>query len=442
MTTLVIGNAYNEHLVGDLAAMTPERLTSLGSVAPRLAWLLEPGDALVMPEPADPEFLRYLFALKGMTPDDVTVLVPPPGQLGEAILTADRLLHPVFVEQLRSVVAGSAIDTVLPYSFDSVIAELTRQLGLDKDTPGFGFLEEGGSDLLNSKCAFRAVAAGVGLPLAEGVATGEREVAEAFAARMLAGGRPVIVKQDHNAGCYGNDILAPYDGINPIGASRAAVLRDADEIARHFDGHWASYTDGGRLSVVVERYYPDSVPLTAELEIDDQGIFRHHVAGMRMRPMLDGIAISTACTTQERRERFADGAFDLCVPVRAMGYRGHINVDVIITPAGEMFFSEFNGRLGGTTHLHHIGTRFLGDRYDTGHTMLTRNRWKVASMERAQAALVERNLTFDPVTGRGVLVTCDATQRCGTVEYCAVADDPETALAMELALTGVASEVS
>ncbi|RSS80797.1 peptide ligase PGM1-related protein [Streptomyces sp. WAC06614] len=434
MSTLVIGNAYNEHLVGDLGALTPERRDALGNISLRLAWLLEPGDVLVVPQPVTPAFLHHLLDLKGLSADEVTVLVPPPGRFGDGILTGDRLLDPGFVERLRPVLAENAVDTVLPYAFDSAVAELARLLGLDKGTPGFGFLEEGGTDLLNSKCAFRAIAAGRGLPMAEGVATGDRAVAQGFAARMLAGGRPVIVKQDHHAGGYGNDILAPHPGVDPIGASRAVLLQDPAAVARHFDTHWAAYTGGGRHPVVVERYHPDSVPLTAELEIHDDGVDLHHVAMMRMRPVLDGIAISPACQTEEQRTAFADGARDLCVPVRAMGYRGLINIDVILTPDGEMLFSEFNGRLGGTTHLHHIGTRFLGSDYATRSTMLTRNSWRVGSMEQARAYLAERGLAFDPATGHGVLVTCDSTRRCGTVEYCIVADDPDTARATERAL--------
>ncbi|MEU8844036.1 peptide ligase PGM1-related protein [Streptomyces roseus] len=435
MSTLVIGNAFNEHLVGDLGAMTPERQGILGSCGGRLTWLLEPGDVLVLPQTPAPAFLNYVFGLKGLAPDAVTVLVPPPGRYGEGVLTGDRLLAPAFLERLRSVVAGNDVDTVLPYSFDSAVAELTRELGLAKGTPGFPFLDEGGTDLLNSKCAFRAIAAGVGLPLAEGVATGDRSVAQAFAERMLAGGRPVIVKQDHNAGCFGNDILAPHPGVDPIGASRAVVLTEPAAVARHFDTHWDAYTGGGRLSLVVERYYPDSVPLTAELEIGDNDVLLHHVAAMRMHPMLDGIAISGSSATADRHREFAEGSVDLCAAVRAMGYRGHINIDVILTPEGEMFFSEYNGRLGGTTHLHHIGTRFLGRGYDTARTMLTRNSsWRVPSVVRALAVLAERNLTFDPVTGSGVLITCDYTRHWGAVEYCAVADTPEEATEMECVL--------
>lgn len=446
MNTLVIANAFNEHLVGDLETMTPERQGHLGSCGGRLTWLLEPGDVLVLPQTPDPAFLDYVLDLKGLTPDEVTVLVPPPGRFGEGVLTGDRLLAPAFLELLRSAVARNDVGTVLPYSFDSAVAELTRELGLEKGTPGFPFLDEGGTDLLNSKCAFRAIAAGVGLPLAEGVATGDRAVAQAFAERMLAGGRPVIVKQDHNAGCFGNDILAPHPGVAPIGASRSVVLAEPAAVARHFDTHWDAYTGGGRLSLVVERYYPDSVPLTAELEIGDEEASLHHIAAMRMHPMLDGIEISDSCATADRRRAFAEGSVDLCAAARAMGYRGHINIDVILTPGGQMFFSEYNGRLGGTTHLHRIGSQFLGPGYDTSRTMLTRNSWKMPSVDRAQAVLAERDLAFDPATGRGVLLACDYTRHAGAVEYCIVADTREEAREMEHVLleasTGASPAVS
>ncbi|MFE5541039.1 peptide ligase PGM1-related protein [Streptomyces sp. NPDC056519] len=109
---------------------------------------------------------------------------------------------------------------------------------------------------------------------------------------------------------------------------------------------------------------------------------------------------------------------------------------MILTPAGEMFFSEFSGGLGGTTHLHLIGSRFLGPDYGTSHTMLTRNSGEVPSLEAARAHLLALGLAFDPATGSGVLVTYDRTRRSGTLECCAVADTPEAAPAMEDALSG------
>ncbi|MFE2476121.1 hypothetical protein [Streptomyces sp. NPDC059389] len=94
--------------------MTPEREGHLGSCGGRLTWLLEPGGVLVLPQAPDPAFLDYVLELKGLTPDAVTVLVPPPGRFGEGVLTGDRLLAPAFLELLRSAVARNDVSTVLP----------------------------------------------------------------------------------------------------------------------------------------------------------------------------------------------------------------------------------------------------------------------------------------------------------------------------------------
>lgn len=434
MSTLVIGNTYNEHLVGDLDAFAAADRRSAGNIALRLSWLLEPGDALVLPQAPSTGFMRHLLALKGIPADSVTVLVPPPGRYGTDVLSRERLLDDRFAERVRSVVAAQGIHRVLPYSFDSTVAQLVRRLGLEAGTPGFAFLEAGGSDLLNSKAVFRAMASGVGVPLAPGTVTASRDAATAFVNQLMEAGKPVIVKQDVHAGGFGNDILSPYDGVQPIGAPRTVVLRSPQAVAEHIDRHWRAYTSGGRHQVVVERYFPDSVALGAEVSVTDDGISVRHIGEMRMAPIFDGIAIPGCVASAAQQESYRDMMRRLCVPLQAMGYRGYINIDGILTPSGDVMLTEFNGRLGGTTHLHWIGETFLGPDYAREHLLVTRNRWKVPSLEQTLARLRDRGLSFDRARGHGVIVTNDQVSQSGGVEYCAVAGDRRGAELLEKAL--------
>ncbi|RCV48913.1 preATP grasp domain-containing protein [Marinitenerispora sediminis] len=438
MGTLLVGNPYNEHLVGDLDGFTPASRRAVGNSGLRMAWLAGPGDAVVAAQDVDPGFLRYLLGLKGLPADSVSLLIPPPGRFGTDVLTRDRLLHPEFVEQARRVVAENGIDRVLPFSFDPVVVALARELGLSDATPGFAFLAAAGHDLLNSKSAFRAIAAGLGLPLAEGVVADARQEAEAFAAGLLAEGRAVIVKQDFHAGGYGNEILAPAPGVEQVGASRLTVLRGRAEAARHFERHWHRYAEGGG-KVVLEHYLPDSVPLGSEVEVAAEAVTGRHACEMRMAPVFDGIVIPGTATTEEVRRTFMDAVLALCEPVRAMGYRGLINVDGIATPDGRVLLTEFNGRLGGTTHLHWFGTNLVGADYLGSRLLVTRNRWRVPSLAAAIGALEAAGLAFDPGRRRGVVIACDHSRQAGAVEYCAIAEDRRDAEEMEKTLADLFS---
>ncbi|GAA1573478.1 peptide ligase PGM1-related protein [Actinomadura kijaniata] len=437
MSTLLIGNPFNEHLIGDLAALPPGARRTGGNSALRMAWLAEPGDVVVVAQHVDPVYLRYLLELKGLDPGSVTVLVPPPGPFGDDVLTRERLLHADFLEKARRLVQDNGIDRVLPYSFNPTVAALTRELDLRDGTPGFGFLDAGGHDLLNSKSAFRALGAGLGLPLPEGVATRSRAEAEAFAATMLSAGEPVIVKQDYNAAAHGNEILAPRPGVPQVGAPRLAVLGGPGEVTRHFDAAWPFYTNGDRDKVVVEHYLAGSVPLGSEFEITAGDVVERHACEMRMEPVFSGIVIPGMETSPDARRAFLDQARALCEPIRAMGYRGLINIDGLAAPDGRVLVGEFNGRLGGTTHLHWLGERLVGPGYLDERLLVTRNRWSVPALDAALSALRAGGLAFDTADRRGVVIMCDHTRASGAVEYCVVAEDAGDAREMEGRLAGL-----
>ncbi|MFI6519871.1 peptide ligase PGM1-related protein [Spirillospora sp. NPDC050679] len=435
MSTLLIGNPFNEHLIGDLTTLPPEARRAGGNGALRMAWLAGPGDVVVVAQDVDPEYLRYMLELKGLNPGSVTVLVPPPGPFGNDVLTRERLLHADFLEKVRRSVHDNGIDRVLPYSFDPTVAALARELDLQDGTPGFGFLDAGGHDLLNSKSVFRVLGTGLGLSLPEGVVTRSRAEAAAFAATMLSAGEPVIVKQDYNAAAHGNEILAPRPDVPQVGAPRLAVLGNRGEVTRHFDTAWPFYTNGGRDKVVVEHYLAGSVPLGSEFLITAGEVIERHVCEMRMEPVFSGIIIPGMETSPEVRRAFLDQARTLCEPIRAMGYRGLINIDGLAASDGRVLVGEFNGRLGGTTHLHWLGDHLVGPGYLDERLLVTRNRWSVPALDAVLSTLRAEELAFDPADRRGVVIMCDHTRASGAVEYCVVAEDAADARETEGRLT-------
>src|ERR1039457_7116897 len=66
-----------------------------------------------------------------------------------------------------------------------------------------GFVDQGGNELLNSKVTFRAVAAGTGLPIPEGIVTETPAEAVDFLWELLGSNRAAIAKQDTGSGGRG-----------------------------------------------------------------------------------------------------------------------------------------------------------------------------------------------------------------------------------------------
>lgn len=434
MSTLIIGNSFNDYLVGDLARFDPVERRIGGNISLRLAWLAGPGDVVVLPQEADRAFVEYMMRLKGIPADSVSILVPPPGPFGTDVLTSDRITDPAFRERLAGEVSGRGVDRVLPYVFDSTVAALCRALGLESRCPGFAFLAEGGSDLLNSKGIFRTLSVGVGAPVADGVVTDSPRQAAAFVRERLAAGDSVIVKQDFHQGGHGNEIITGDPRTRQIGAIGMTVVADPDEIPGVLDERWPAYTNDGTRKVVLEQYLHDSVPIGAEVDIDDDAITVRHTGEMRMTPVFDGVVLPGLTMTTEQTDRFRSAVVALCRAVRAIGYRGLINVDGIVDPAGRVLLTEYNGRLGGTTHLHWLGLSTVGPDYADRSVFVSNNDWKVPSFTTALERLESAGLVYTRARGSGVVITCDHTAQSGAVEYCVIGTDHASADATEKAL--------
>ncbi|CAL9639675.1 hypothetical protein SUDANB120_06304 (plasmid) [Streptomyces sp. enrichment culture] len=426
MATLIISNQRTEEMVGDLDSLTPEYRRYVGNQAQRMAWCLSEGDVLVLPTAPDEEFLRHVTGQLGIDRDAVRVLVPPPGRYGEGVLSRDRLCGEAFVGELREAVAAHGVDQVLPFHFDSSVAVLVRALGLDGVTAGFGFLDQSGGRLLNSKATFRAIAGGVGAPVPEGgVFTAQEDAARFLWERFLSRGLPAILKQDFHVAGFGNEIVSPVAGVDPLGAQRTVVAADREELEKYLTDRWPWLTDGGRGSVVVEHYVPGSVPVYAELRVEEHGVeFTGH-GEMRMKPVLNGLIVPAPSASADSVDftGFLEAAARLCEPLHAMGYRGIVSVDAIVTPDRDILVNEFNCRTGGSTHIHRIGERVVGGDYFTDRVLVELRRCTFPPFARTVRSLEEAGLAYDPATRTGVLITVDDNGPGGGFgEYCVVGE--------------------
>ncbi|WP_062205657.1 peptide ligase PGM1-related protein [Streptomyces sp. NBRC 109706] len=427
MATLYVGNSFNETLVGDLSQFDPLERRIGGNLSCRLVWLMEPGDLLVSPQPISDAFLAYASRLRGVPVTSADIIVPPPGDFGEDVLTADRLRRARFTDELRVAVASRGLDHIVPYCYDQIIASLARDLGIGSHDASVAFCEAGGADLLNRKTVFRALCGGAGVPVAEGLVT--RSVGEAtdFVASFVDAGRSVIVKQDAHQGGHGNEILTPSADTVQLGAAVLTVVADRQAAEKRLVEQWPRFSSNGRDPVVIEHYLQDAISLGCEVDLAGEGAVMRHTAEMRMTPVFDGLLIPPSSISAECDAEFSRYALELAGVVHAMGYRGLINIDgVAADDRRTVVLNEFNGRLGGSTHLHRIGRTLLGDDYLRRRHLISNNDLKVDSFPGAVAALERAGLAFDPERGEGVILTCDHTAQSGALEYCAVGADAAT----------------
>ncbi|MBW8486807.1 peptide ligase PGM1-related protein [Actinomadura parmotrematis] len=416
MATLHIGNVKTEEMSGDPGLLTRDQLVLAGCAAERALWFARDGDVVVLPAAPGEAFVEHVTRTTGVRAASLRIVVPPAGRAGAPVLTADRLADERLHAELRAALDGRAPDRVQAYYPDAAVVALAGALGAAHAVPGHAFLAQGGAAAANSKALFRAVAAGIGIPVAPGETAAGPAAAAAAVARHFAAGHPVILKRELQSAGEGNEIVSPHAGVAPLGAERVTVL-DAAAVRAHLEERWPWLTDGGRGRLVVERYLPGVRPVYAEYLVTGAGVEHTGEGELLMAPVLDGVVVPVPDLAPDARAELLRLTRRLCEAYRAIGYRGTMSVDGLVTPGGDVLLNETNSRLSGATHLHDVIARAAGP----GRTLLDRGGWAVPSFAAAARRLAATGRAFDPSTRTGTLLTCDFTRLDGTVGYCVVA---------------------
>ena len=438
MTALLVANMKTEETVGDLAAVPPGDRRFTGCLAQRLLWFARDGDVIIMPRLPDQAVLDYVTALTGTRRSTLRLVVPADGRFGADILSRDRLLSESCLDGVRAALGGRTADAIVAMSGDKTVAALARELGMSHALPGYGLAAAGGIELVNAKSTFRAIAGGVGAPMPPGWTGGDQAEARHFISGEFAAGHYVMVKQDLQSGGKGNVVLSPVPGVRVCGTKTpAVVLPGADDITAYLDRQWDWLTDGGRHWFVIERYFPDAIPVFAEFIIDDGGMQLTGYGEMLMTPAWAGIITPMPGLDPAVRDDLIATAKQICVPFWAMGYRGTASVDGLLT-GDRLWLSEINCRMGGSSHLHGgIATRVLGPAHRAERLIVERDGWGVPSFAAAVHRLESTGLAYDPETRLGVILTCDVVPADGTVKCCVVAEDMDAVRKYEVLLSTI-----
>jgi hypothetical protein len=141
----------------------------------------------------------------------------------------------------------------------------------------------------------------------------------------------VVLKLEFRSGGRGNEVLSPIEGVRPVGARRTVVLSGRPAVHAYLEESWEWLTSGGRHQVVVERYFRDSAAYFVEFILGDEGIELGGHGEMQSAPYYMA-QIIPADLDPGTLERLIEGGRRMCVPLHAMGYRGMLSADAIVTP--------------------------------------------------------------------------------------------------------------
>ena len=383
--------------------------------------------------PIDPAIVDYYLRFAPAGVEDRLTLVdvgdPSVGSLSEKILA-----RPDVIVRLRELVpAGS---TMLPFNVTPAEARLASALGVSVCGPPPHLVR------LGSKSGARKVAMRAGVARPEGAENLFSLEAVAAAISAIRVRRPhaqaVVVKLDNGFSGVGNAILE-IDGLaDPLPASKTTFCA-ADE-------SWASYeakvAAEGAVAEELLRV-PGLQSPSVQLRISSGGavevVSTHdQILGGPEGQVYIGCRFPAA---PEYRSAIVAEARRVGEVLAGEGVIGSFGIDFLVTPVGDVYLSEINLRMGGTTHPYWMARLAGGASYDAETNELVAPRLCYTATDNlklpqlvgwAPADVIglvdDAGLAFDPATGRGVtLHLLGALTGHGKLGATCIAGSPEAA---------------
>ncbi|WFU31433.1 peptide ligase PGM1-related protein [Bradyrhizobium brasilense] len=446
MPTIIVMNNATEQMLGQ--RLDRQQALFAAQAATRNVWLARPGDVVVATRRPGDDFLSYMAAVPGWQTQDgkapVRFVTPATGA-ASVVLNDEVLLDQRTIETLRRAIGAPDEWSMLACYQTAGTARLQEELRLGA-SGGQAIARRHaahfGTDLLNRKSHFRQFAVGTGLPIPEGaIVAAEADFRRVIDALLPLTGN-VMVKLDNGAGGTGNIVLSEAETGPFAGAFRWIRLPAAngDERTEMISALWQTLRGRSSGPLVVEAYHPADAMFYLEFLIRPDGQAEFLDSGsIRLRRSADPAATSLFWTGLQLPAalppaRLAEATLHcgrLLQLAAMMGYRGHINIDAIITTDNRLLFNEANARWGGGTVLHEVASRLLGSGFTASHVAASFRDVPSPGFGRLVALLERSGLAFSAGNRCGIVVLACDDVNTHTFEALVIAPGSNEARAME-----------
>ena len=412
--------------------------TSLGPQADirawteRLLWFAKDGDALVFMDTPDPLFVKHVTCITGVDHTSLHFHILP-SRWVRGNFDAWSLLDNDFQDELE--VHAHRATEVLALWPTPEIAWLVNSLEVGHKWLGSEFFREGGGILANSKAVFRALAAGAGVAVAPGGVCRSLDDAFHLSGYLLQLGTAFMVKRSYGGSGMGNEIVStkPIATSHAGHASSQLIEANAASLRAYWAQRWVWASADESHPVVIEAFVPNARTFYAEVLCDTDGVRLAMVGELRF---IAGCLTHEIFPAQDialtMQESLQEGAKRLAQSYWAMGYRGYLSLDSVVTPEGDILFTEANARFTSSTHLYTviapIAARALKGKSWVVVQMTSPASWQVQGLEHLLETLTKHQLLFHPSSCTGLMVVAPFVPNMKQVVMAAVAEHEAAAL--------------
>lgn len=416
-------------LIGSDAPASLGKQADVRAMTQRLLWFAREDDAIVFMDAPDPVYVKHVTQLTGVDPSRLRFHVLPSRWTG-GNFDAWSLLQAGFQDAIMAD-ATAATEVIALWPCPEV-AWLVRSLAIEDKLPGAAFWREGGGALANSKVSFRALAGGAGVPVAAGGVCRSFEDAFCISGHLLHEGHAFVVKRNYGGGGAGNEIVFTQQlGLSHAGhASAERVEATPESLTAYWKRRWAWASDEGTQPFVVEAFIPDARTLYVEVVCADGGVGAGKIGELKFeRGRVAREVFPAQGVPAEVLDELQRAASRLARAYVAIGYRGRLSLDSVVTPEGRIFFTEGNARFTSSTHLYEpIAERVAEAPGRVVVQALSPASWQLEDLGSFLETLARHGLAFDPSSRTGVLAVTPIVHGSGQLLMAAIAEGEAAAV--------------
>ncbi|SDG02192.1 Glutathione synthase/RimK-type ligase, ATP-grasp superfamily [Sinosporangium album] len=325
----ILANIVNDIMV---EAPTEAYRRAMAAVTPRKLWQAHPGDCVVMLAPCSAVFRDYVASVIDLDVDRVEIVAPPEVRGAHALEVA---------ADLGALDRVAEREELLPFVLDAPVLEFARRRGVRLlpygDPPDDAVVAA--LRLINTKRGFREVAAGLGLPVADGGhAATVAELAERIGG-FLGTREAVIIKTNRASNGFGN----------------AVIRRDAERTIEEQVHDAVAGQPLRGCGWVFEEFLPFTATPSMEMLVEDGGVTEFYTCDQRtVNNAWTGMV--TPAREGPRHHALVVAAHAVGGWLRERGYRGIYDVDCGVHDGGYVV-TEANVRRTGGTYLEELARR-------------------------------------------------------------------------------------
>jgi hypothetical protein len=429
MPKLIIPNAY-ELYQSDNHLLTRKEIRARYFYNLRFLWLLEAGDAIILPQKPAKGFLSYLAKIKQIDPEELHLIIL---EKKYTSLHSGVFSDPKLIKQLREIMTIPSQWKIQSCFFNLEILALAKKLRLKIDPEWSMFIKSKLSKHVNSKAEFRKISQSHAIPIPEGLICSTAKELEISLENFLKITGQVIIKQEYNASGKGNIGVAVDESPNLVGVSNTIIIKKNECIKKIAKQIWLAQIDSWNKVLIVEVYYPNKGTFTAQFFVPPQGepllvnyseiIMESRWVGIQIPPGILLCMEANFLVTCSRK--FANS-------LQNRGYQGYLCCDAILTNERKIIFTEINVRPGAETHAYILARHLFGEGYENSRVILTGScHINKNSFLEIHEKLNEKNLLISNQQNDGVALLTVGEGFTHQLEYLIAAPDLVGAYALE-----------